>query len=206
MMRFAGCVAASVLAWSGAQAAVVYDESISGDFSNTGASPTAVTVGEGSNKIIGTTGADTVPNTKDYFTFTVPVGLALAHLVVLPGTNAAPGAPGGQLTFLGIQAGDTVTADGAGGSAAGLLGYVLFNAGNIGIDLLPAIGAAGLGATGFLPPLGPGDYSFWIQDTSGGTANYVLDLQLVTEPAPWMLLLGGVAGAGLLRRWSRAAA
>ncbi len=66
-------------------------------------------------------------------------------------------------------------------TAAGMLGWVLFYPGMIGTDLLPTMGQAGNGATGFSPPLGPGAYSFRVQDNDGSNA-VTYQLKLVLTP------------------------
>src|SRR4051794_22479212 len=57
--------------FSGAHAAVVYNESVSGDLSNSGLTPTAVSVGLGSNAIMGSTGFVGDGVDRDYFSIIV---------------------------------------------------------------------------------------------------------------------------------------
>jgi hypothetical protein len=67
---------------------VIYDESVSGDLSNSGPAPTPLTVSLGSNQVFGTTGKSTTGVIdRDYFTFTVPKGLFLSAITLLPGTE-----------------------------------------------------------------------------------------------------------------------
>ena len=182
-----------------ANAGVVYNESVSGDFSNSGLSPTAVSFALGSNQIFGTTGKSAAGIDRDYFTFTVPMGEELASLTVLPGTTSLAGSLG-ALSFIGLQAGNEVTLLTNATSAAGLLGWDHYSPGDIDTDILPAIGT-GLGATDFVPPLGPGDYAVWVQDTGTGTANYGFDFVVanVPEPASWTMMLFGLIGLAQLR-------
>src|SRR6478735_3993329 len=93
-------LAVSCAIFSSAQAAVVYDESVAGDLSNSGASPTVVHVGLGSNLISGSTGVGAAGIDRDYFSITVPSDAALGSLTVLPGTS-----PSGDVTFIGVQVG-----------------------------------------------------------------------------------------------------
>jgi len=183
-----------------ANAGVVYDESVSGDFSNLGLSPTAVSFALGSNQIFGTTGKSAAGIIdRDYFTFTVPTGEVLASLTVLPGTTSLAGSLG-ALSFIGLQAGNEVTLPTNATSAAGLLGWDHYSPGDIDTDILPTIGT-GLGATDFVPPLGAGDYAVWVQDTGTGTANYGFDFVVanVPEPASWTMMLFGLIGLAQLR-------
>jgi hypothetical protein len=94
-----------------------------------------------------------------------------------------------------------------------MLGYVHFRntATYVGHDLEPLM-AAGAGAQGFTPPLGPGNFSFWLQENSTPIVNYQLNFVLSTDPppprAPALPAIFGVAlalsiggfGASKLRR------
>ena len=67
-------------------AGVIYTETINGDVSNSGLNPTVVTVALGSNSLFGTTGNPGTGIDRDYLTLTVPNGLMLSSITVLPGT------------------------------------------------------------------------------------------------------------------------
>ncbi len=59
----------------------------------------------------------------------------------------------------------------------------------------------GTGNSGFNIPLGPGNYAFWVQDTSGGGPfNYRFDMTAVQEPGIIAMMLLGLAGLGWSRR------
>ena len=67
----------------------------------------------------------------------------------------------------------------------------------LGTDILDDLGE-GDGAIGFTPPLGPGTYSFWLQQVNDPFTAYGLDFVVVPEPASAALLaLGLTALAGL---------
>lgn len=182
-----------------AQAGVAWNETVNGDFSDDGLTPTFVTLALGSNEIKGASG-DVFGGGPDldYFRITIPVGAVLSSITVLAGTTPQ------TLAFLGIQAGTQVTTN----SAGPLLGYILYEMNDIGRDILPAIGED-LNAIGFTGPLPAGNYSFWIQDYDSGLSPYQFDLTVtaVPEPASALMLAMGVAGlGGLYARRRRSAA
>ncbi len=76
--------AALCCATVGAQAStVVWDESVNGDLSNDGLSPTALTFGAGSNAVLGTTGTPGSGSSgidRDYFSFTVQTGFSVTSI------------------------------------------------------------------------------------------------------------------------------
>lgn len=202
LLRRSALCLALVLGTQTAQAATAWNESVSGDLANVGADATLLAVGLGSNLVMGASGNLGNGVDRDYFTFTVPMGWEWSSLMVLPGTE---GAGAGAVLFIGLQAGHQVTVNPTSGSAAGLLGWDLFGAGNIGNDLLPSMAVASLGSSGFAPPLGAGHYAVWLQDTGSGTAPYRLDFVMTAVPEPaaaWLLLAGlaGWVGLGLRRR------
>jgi hypothetical protein len=57
------------------------------------------------------------------------------------------------------------------------------------------------GSSGFTPPLGAGNYAFWVQDTStlanpSIPFNFGFDLTLVPEPGTMAMILLGLGGLG----------
>jgi hypothetical protein len=190
---------------------IAWDEVVNGEFSHDGLAPTQVTFVGGDNDILGTYGkpnSATDPVNPDYFTFTVPVGSALTGIIVLPGTTAA--GPLG-ISFIGIEQGDQVTLDPSPPDATGLLGWHHTNpATDIGTNILGEIGnpMPPMGATGFMPPLGPGDYAVWLQETGvcgPSLCNYGFDFTLaaIPEPGSGAIVLTGLALLAALRRHRR---
>jgi hypothetical protein len=152
--------------------AALYDESLTGDLSDSGLGPTPLTVVAGENQILGELSNTANGTDPDYFTFTVPSGLELTAIVVLPGTTTGP-----EGTFFAVQAGNQVTVPPDAPDFTGLLGFTSYLAGNG--NIITDVGLPGNGATGFIPPLGPGTYAFLVQDTAEGTFNYGLNFQLL---------------------------
>ena len=130
----------------------VYNESASPDLSNNGLAPTQLMVSLGLNDLFGTTGKTGTVIDRDYFTFTVPQGLELTAITVLPGTGTL-----GALdeSFIGIESGPQVTVSTAATDATGLLGWDHYGVEDItdGTNILPLMGSSGLG-----PPVFPERY------------------------------------------------
>lgn len=179
-------------------AATVYNEFVQGDLSNSGLTPTLITVAAGSNQIFGTTGRGTTALDRDYFTVSVPVGLTLSAIDVLPGTQS-----GGVVSFIGLQAGTQVTIPTNATNATGLLGWWHYSPADISTDILPEMAIPATGSSGFAVPLGPGNYSFWVQDFNAGSFVYGFDLVLTAptpEPGAAALMLTGSTMLALLAR------
>ncbi len=189
-----GSTPGTTLLFSPCHAGVVYDESINGDLSTNFSSPTSVAIQAGSNQILGTTGRVASVIDRDYFTITIPAGHSLVSIGVLDNTTGDN--TGALVSFISVQSGATAT-DPATAQiplAASLLGYHLFGPADIGQDILDNMGQSNslfVAAQGFTPPLGAGQYTFWVQETVN-TINYGFDLQVVPEPESLMLLMIGL--------------
>jgi hypothetical protein len=155
----------------------------------------------GPNDIIGGAGnpVSSPPGFRQaFFTFTVPKGYLLDSLVavsvVLPN-------PTDSVAFIGLQSGSqiTVNVDPPYTTAAGLLGWRHVAPSDDGTNILPAMGSAGDGATGFLGPLGAGSYSVWIQDDLPVDYDFRFDISSVPEPGAVLLMLTGLAALAGLR-------
>ena len=169
-----------------ARATTVWDESINGSLSASGATPTPFTLGLGTSSILGTVGPNS--NHQDWVGITVPAGLQLSHLVLA--AYQSTDAQG----FFGVQTGTSF--QGSTSTAASYLGYTHFGTAAqngslpatnlVGVDLLPIMGDNlnnSPGSQGFTPPLAAGSYIFLIQQTGSAATNYRFDFSLTPEPA-----------------------
>jgi hypothetical protein len=164
-MRFLLTLLGAAVISSGALAAG-YKESKSGDLSNDGLNPTPVKLKVGNNVIDGDDGVGANGIDRDYFTIKIAKGQTLASIVLDPKTRI-----GGHFSFLGVQQGKQVTVNPNGNDPSDLLGWIHYGTSDEGTDILPAI-CHGAGAIGCTPPLGPGNYSFWAQETSSCACHY----------------------------------
>ena len=184
ILSLIGALAAS------ASAVPIWTEGVDGDLSNDRLAPTSLGVlGNGTHGISGTT----VVGDRDYFTIVIPSGSVLSQIVLTQFDQPL------ELAFLAVQSGTTITVDPLAPSAATLLGWVHPSAALLGTDILDDMGAGG-GAIGFLPPLGSGTYSFWLQQTGGAVIGYGFDFVVVPEPAAAVMLALGLAGLAVAGR------
>lgn len=182
---------ATCLAPVTALANTAYDESASGDLSGVPDSPISITLVPGVNTVIGQTGDNgdtgaTDGTDADYFGFTVPAGAMVTSLTV--DSYAASGDSGGG-SFIGYVAASEFE------NQFSVDSFVLFNAttGEIADDL------------GDNDMFGPGDHTFWIQETAAVTVDYQFSFTFVAAiPEPISLPLAAIAAGGALLRRRRA--
>lgn len=173
-----GCSGADVRGAACSSAATITDESVVGDFSNSGAANTITKVNftAGSNQILGATGRNSAGAVdRDYLTFTVPTGLGLTAITPLPGTQSA--GPLG-LSFIGLEAGNQLTLAPTAATAAGLLGWAHYSTSDIGVNILNTMATPNTGSSGFSVPLGP-------EITPFGFRNSALAVSIMGLISPW---------------------
>ena len=165
------CAGILVLALAGsARGAVLWDESLQGDFSNDNLNPTHLVLSTGANTIIGTTGTDDEGVTDlDYIRVDLPAGRKLTGLILQQYISNDP------LAFIGMEKGPvfTFTPDQAFAHFSDLYGWTHFGSGEDdnpppGIDILPRMGSNA--ATPVTPPFVAPNFTFWIQQLGVSTA------------------------------------
>jgi hypothetical protein len=198
----AAALAFALIVSGPATATTVWDESVNGALSGNPLAPTALTFTLGSNDVIGEAGEPTpngplAPFGQDFFTFTVPTGFELKSLTAV---SVDLFTPGDDFAFIGLETGPQITHDVSpplfGGSATGLLGWRHVASSDQGADILPAMGVAGMGATGFAGPLGAGQYSVWVEDDKPFSYDFSFKIAAVPEASTWAMMLIGFAGLG----------
>lgn len=177
----------SVIAFN-AHAATVYNEAVHGDLSNDSLNPTPIALGLGENLISGST-VHQPSLDRDFFTITVGAGHTLDAVILSSYTTTD------DLSFLGYAVGGQFTTP---------LGFSSVDGwGLIGAPPGPTVGSDVLAfvAGG---PVGPGTYSFWLQETEGSTT-YDLNYRVSAVPLPTALPLfvSGLLGLGAMARRAR---
>ena len=192
-------IASIVLVVSPGRAAVLWSSAINGDLSNNQAAPNAFTLAIGTNSILGTVTGGSDP--QDWIALTVPAGDELTSIILASYQSTD------LQGFTGFQSGASFV--GSAFVAGSYEGYSHFGSGAtngalpptnlVGQDLLPLMAnpALAAGATGFTPPLGPGTYTFLIQQL-GATTNYQFDYNVARAPEPATFILLGMGAATLL--------
>lgn len=143
-----------------------YNEARDGDLSDERLSPTALSFALGENTLAGTSEA----GDRDYFWFTVPENALLSRVVL--SKYVSPD----EIAFAAIQKGKLITEDPDNADASKLLGWLHLGLVHLNRNILPLLGEQD-SAIGFSPPLGPGDYAFWVQQT-GISTEYELKFTL----------------------------
>lgn len=193
--RFSGiaaCLLACALQASHASAATIWDEAVNGDLASDPAAPTGVSFSAGSNVVAGDVNSAT--DMRDYFTFTLAPDQALEAITLLSYQ--------GNIGFTAINAGATGVIPGL-TTVLDFLGGAHTNPTLVGDPLLPLLASGAVAGIGFDIPLGPGVYTYLIQQTSGDLTSYALEFQVAPVPAPaavW-LLGSGLMGLAAWRRF-----
>lgn len=181
----------------GTVGATDWNELIHGDLSNDGLNPTFINFTVGNNLIEGTMGFDGVTLDRDIWTFNIPADHYLTAINLV-----SYGAPGpGINSFMAIDDATTIDINDASQHLSNGLWTEEFDGlGNTFTPLLTILDNGPLfGGTGFNGALGPGNYTFWVQETTA-PINYCIDFVITPVPEPGSALLLGAASLLCLRR------
>jgi hypothetical protein len=185
LIAFATFASVATLAASLAPATVIWNEGTNGPLSSNQAAPTPFTLSPGTNSVIGVVNGTS--KSQCWLETTIPAGDQLSTVVL--NSYSSTDSQG----FTGFQTGSSFV--GSPFSAGSYTGYTHFGTGAtngslpptnlVGDDLLslmanPALAA---GSTGFTPPLGPGNYTFLIQQL-GASTNFQFDFNVTSVPEP----------------------
>jgi hypothetical protein len=186
-------IAASLLPLAAARpvaaAPLDYDEVVEGDLSGDNAAPTLLVFAVGDNRVSGSMGASDVGFDPDLLSFEVLPGQLLTSIDLLV---LEPDSTVGTGIFTAIAAGGSIDPF----DASQHLGNALVASTG---SVLPLLAAGTIfGAPGFDAPLGPGRYTFWIQETST-RVDYALAFQVVPEPGTATVLAAGLGAIAVLR-------
>jgi hypothetical protein len=157
------------------RADIVWNEAIDGDLSDDPSRPTALSFSIGANTVIGSLG---IPDDdiRDFMTFTIGPNQLLTSLTLDTFSPAG-------LSFQAINAGSTGFIPGS-DPAGNFLGLEFVRDSMVGTDMLPLLAAGNFGSTGFSTPLGPGTYTYLIQEVSPEQfRDYTLTFNVVPEPS-----------------------
>ncbi len=168
--------------------AVVWDEAVNGDLSGDRFNPTQLTLSNGSNLLLATTGDSEL----DFYTFTLAPNQQLSQLNLRAYNRQ-------DVMFIGVTTGTTFGVDPNDPNIPDLLGWMHFGPANLDQDLLPMMGTGEFGAQGFTPPLGPGSYSFWMNQFNEPTS-YTLEFVVTPVPEPATMAVLGLGVAAFIRR------
>lgn len=185
---------AAILAFSQAEAAVIYDEASQGDLSNSNTAPTPLVLSAGQNVIRGVMGGTGGADDPDFMRLTVAPGLALTGLQ-LDELAVVDGALGTLGVFTAISIGPTIRMDIEAGEGRHLSNAFARGPKNLLADFADGSFAGGLPA--FSTPLPSGTYTLWIQEM---TARVSYQFTITTAPVPEPATAGfvGLALAAML--------
>jgi hypothetical protein len=193
------CCLAALLGAAPLAGAAVWDESSHGDLASLPGSPTVLVFAPGSNVVAGSVRAGL--DTRDYLRFTLMAEQRLVGLSLLDYRDAASDGPGNR-GFHALNLGPVGLVPGS-ATAAGFLGGDHLDPAPAGTDLLPALAGAPLAGVGFALPLGPGTYTYLLQQTGPELTRYRLDFRVAAVPLPamgWAFAVGALLLPSARRR------
>jgi hypothetical protein len=173
----------------------IYDEDVSGDLSDDIDAPTQLgTLALGVSSVsLNVENSASPDGDFDVFTFSIAEGRAWSGLFV------EEYIPGDAVSFLAIDDADTFPVNPNFGDPTAFLAGALFGTADVGDDLFPLLEIPQAGGVGFDGPLGPGDYSVFVQQT-GPLTEIALGFQVLPTPPAAALLGFGVLCVSRRRR------
>lgn len=201
MRNWIGRFSVGVLLLVAPGTALAWNEAVDGDLSTNPSSPTPITFNVGNNTIAGTVTSGSPVDTRDYITFAILPGQRLTALRLITWQDLPGGGPANR-GFHAINAGATsFVPDGT--TEGNFLGGDHVDPAPSGTNLLPELSDGDTAGVGFTVPLGPGTYSYLIQQTGPQLNGYNLEfevsaLQNVPASSPWVsaVLAGLLAAIG----------
>jgi hypothetical protein len=187
-----------------AAGAATLDEAVGGDFSGNRLAPTVFTLDAPTGGVINTfqgrIGRVAGVVDVDYINIIVPAGYLWTGLTVGASTVG-----GGSGSFIGFANGPTMPVLTTATTAAGLLGWKLYNAGDAGTDILDDMAVPNNGSSGYSRPLPAGSYTFWIQELATGDFPYSFSVNLapVPEASSALLMLLGLSAVAVAAKRAR---
>ncbi len=182
-----------------AAGATVWDDAVDGDLSTDETAPSSLSLQVGDNDVFGS--ASSPADTRDYLSFSIADGQQLEALLLLSFGNDAGGA--GNRVFHAISEGATGLLPSF-STADQFLGGDHFESALVGTDLLPGLAAATSNGSGFTVPLGPGTYTYVVQQLATETTLYGLRFVVgVPEPSSVALVALGLLGLAARLRAAR---
>ncbi|MEM0982354.1 MAG: hypothetical protein AAGI17_00220 [Planctomycetota bacterium] len=195
VIALAGPVASPFVGTAAGQ--VTFTEADLGEFSDDANAPTVLDFIVGINTVSGsvTQSNDLANGNRDFFTFTLTAGQELVAVNVIQWEDLASGSGnqgfiGGNIDSVGLVPGGATSADFEFGTLVGGT--------DVGNDILPDLAANNTAGPDFIGPVGPGTYTFVIQQTGPQNSSYTLDF--VVTPAPATAAMLGFAGLTAARR------
>lgn len=187
-------IAASAIG-SVAHGQVLWDEAVDGDASGNALVPSSAgAVSLGSNVFKGTVSNVAGGDQRDYITFVVPAGLAISELTLLSLTP-------NNIAWTHFDDGATSVVPSEGTADSLLAGAHILGPTPDGTDLFPNYQAGSselLAGPGFNGLIGPGTYTFLMQQTSPVTQAYSLDFVVI--PGPGVASIGAMGALCVARR------
>ncbi len=191
--------AAAFLCTTELSAQVIYDELVDGELSGDNLNPTDLLVFDvGFNTVAGTV-VDALGNDPnvDVFTFDILEGTSLDG-IFLNSFNSTD-----NVAFIGIDDTDSFPFNASqlsnNPNQDEFIGGLLFG-NDVGVNLIDDIGN-GFGS-GFTGPLGPGQYTVYLQQLTGATVDYEFGFAVsgVPEPGSGIVLLVAATGIAIRRK------